>query len=429
MYQVEAASAGLIGRTSPARGKVRVSRNVVLLGLVSLFTDVSAEMVATILPAYVYFALGGSPLAVGAIEGLYQAASAVMRVAGGLAADRSRRYKEVAAIGYGVSAGCKLALIAVGNTVAGLGAVLVVDRAGKGVRTAPRDALISLSSSRRGLATAFGVHRALDTAGALLGPLIAFLVLLAAPRMFDAVFVVSFCFAVVGFAILVLFVQNRPEGQDPGAADEEAEPAGEEARPFSFRAAVGLLRERRFRALVLVGGLLGLVTVGDGLLYLGLQRQLEFDTSVFPLLFVGTAGVYMVLAVPMGRLADRFGRKWVFLGGYLMLMCAYAALLLPSHGAVTLAAVLVALGVHYAATDGVLMAISSCELPESLRGSGMGFVVTAVGLARFAAALAFGAVWTLASLETAVLTFACALAAATALAAVWLPGEADGAHA
>jgi MFS family permease len=420
MYQVEAASAGLIGRTVGTRGKLGVSRNVVLLGLVSLFTDVSAEMVATILPAYVFFALGGSPLAVGAIEGLYQAASAVMRVAGGLAADRSRRYKEVAAVGYGVSAACKLALVAVGNTVGGLGAVLVVDRAGKGIRTAPRDALISLSCSRAGLATSFGVHRALDTAGALLGPLVAFLVLLAAPRMFDAVFVVSFCFAVVGFAILVLFVQNRTDTPP----DDDAPPA-EDNPSFSFRAAGGLLRQPRFRALVLVGGLLGLVTVGDGLLYLGLQRELGFDTSVFPLLFVGTAGVYMVLAVPIGRLADRWGRKRVFLGGYLMLLCAYATLFLPSAGTGTLAAALVALGVYYAASDGVLMAIASCELPESLRGSGMGFVVTAVGVARFAAALAFGAVWTLAGLETAALAFACALAAAIVLAALWLPATAD----
>lgn len=393
-----------------------MSGNVVLLGLVSLFTDISAEMVATVLPAYVFFALGASPLAVGAIEGLYQAASAVMRVAGGLAADRFQRYKEVAALGYGLSATCKLALVAVGNTVGGLGAVLVVDRAGKGIRTAPRDALISLSSSRAGLATAFGVHRTLDTAGALLGPLIAFLVLLVAPRMFDAVFAVSFCFAVVGFAILVLFVQNRS-----GVADHED--PGERNETSSFRGAAGLFAERRFRALVVVGGLLGLATVGDGLLYLGLQRRLEFDTSVFPLLFVGTAAVYMVLAVPIGRLADRWGRKPVFLAGYVMLLGAYATLLLPSPGAATFAVAFVTLGVYYAATDGVLMAIASCELPETLRASGMGFVATAVGLARFAAALVFGAVWTVASLETAALAFVCALAAATALALLWLPNE------
>ena len=105
MYQVEAVADVVAGRRAVSRGR-RVSRNVVLLGLVSLFTDVSAEMITTVLPAYVFFALGGSPLAVGAIEGLYQGASAVMRVVGGLAADHRRRYKQVAAVGYGVSAAC-----------------------------------------------------------------------------------------------------------------------------------------------------------------------------------------------------------------------------------------------------------------------------------------------------------------------------------
>jgi MFS family permease len=414
MYQVEAASAVAIGR-SGRRGRLRVSRNVILLGLVSLFTDVSAEMVSTILPAYVFFALGGSPLAVGAIEGLYQGASAIMRVVGGVAGDWRGHYKAVATVGYGLSAACKVGLLAVGSSVAGLGAVLVVDRAGKGIRTAPRDALISLSSSKSSLATAFGVHRALDTAGAMLGPLIATLILLAAPRMFDAVFVVSFCFAVVGVAILVLFVRNQPAGDCDGVADSP--------RTFSLRAAVGLLSGRRFRRLALAGAVLGLVTVGDGLLYLGLQRRLEFDPALLPLLFVGTAAVFMVAAVPVGRLADRWGRRRVFVGGYALLLGAYATLLLPAPNELALIATLVLVGAFYAATDGVLMAMASVEVPESLRATGMGFLVTAVGLARLAAAIAFGALWMVAGLQTAALIFACALAACCGLAVWLLPRE------
>jgi MFS family permease len=420
VYQVEAASAGVIGRHG-ARKRIRVSRNVVLLGLVSLFTDVSAEMVSTILPAYVFFALGGSPLAVGAIEGVYQGASAVMRVIGGVAADRRQRYKEVAALGYGLSAACKLALLGVGNTVGGLGAVLVADRAGKGLRTAPRDALISLSSTRAGLATAFGVHRTLDTAGALLGPLVATLVLLAAPRMFDAVFVVSFCFAAIGFAILVLFVQNRRAGED------QVEAAGSDPR-FSWRAAVGLLRGSRFRRLVVVGSVLGVATVGDGLLYLGLQRRVEFEPTVFPLLFVGTAAVYMLLAVPMGRLADRWGRRRVFLGGYVLLLSAYTALLAPGSDSLALAGTILLLGAYYACTDGVLMAMASVELSKSLRATGMGFLVTAVGLARFAAAIAFGGLWTVLGLDAAVMVFAGVLAVGLVVAAWRLPRGGEPAH-
>ena len=115
-----------------------------------------------------------------------------MRIASGVVADRRRRYKELAAFGFGISAACKGALLAIGGTVGGLSAIILADRLGKGVRTAPRDALISLSSTREGLATSFGVHRAMDTAGAMLGPIVAFAILPAAPGAFDAVFAVSF---------------------------------------------------------------------------------------------------------------------------------------------------------------------------------------------------------------------------------------------
>jgi MFS family permease len=409
MYQVESSGALLEGRSELGARRKRVSRNVVLLGLTSLFTDISSEMVATILPVYVFFALGGTPLQFGIIDGIYQGASALVRVVGGFTADRWQRYKEVAGVGYGLSAACKLGLVAVGHSAAGLGAVILVDRTGKGLRTAPRDALISLSSSSAGLATAFGVHRALDTAGAMLGPLVAFGILLAAPLMFDAVFVVSFCFALIGLAILVLFVQNR-------APAAPAEPA----RPVSLRATAGLLRERRFRVLMGVGAMLALTTMSDGFLYLGLQSRLDFDISLFPLLFVGTALAYMLLAVPVGLLADRVGRGRVFIGGYLLLLVVYTSLLLPSIEVPLLVVYLVLFGAYYAATDGVLMALASAVLPPELRASGLALIVTATSLARLVAAIAFGGLWTLFGVETAVLAFAGGLAVSAAVAALVL---------
>jgi hypothetical protein len=408
VYQVESSGALLKrGSKTAARGS-RVSRNVVLLGLTSLFTDVSSEMVATILPVYVFFALGGSPLQFGIIDGIYQGASALLRVAGGFVADRWRRYKEVAAAGYGISAACKLGLLAVGGA-AGLGAVVLVDRAGKGLRTAPRDALISLSSSQAGLGAAFGVHRALDTAGAMLGPLVAFGILLLAPLMFDAVFIVSFCFALIGLAILVLFVQNRPPTAMP-----------ESKAPVSARAAARLLAEPRFRTLVVAGAVLGLTTMSDGFLYLGLQARLDFDLSLFPLLFVGTALAYMVLAVPVGRLADRIGRAKVFIAGYGLLLAVYTSLLLPSLGLPALALYLLLFGAYYAATDGVLMALASAVLPAELRASGLALLVTATSLARLVAAIVFGGLWTWFGVQTAVVTFAGALTVAATAAAVML---------
>src|SRR5262249_4347833 len=155
--------------------------------------------------------LGASPLALGAIDGTYRGAAALVQVISGFVADRWRRPKQVAEAGYGISAVGKVALVAAGNTIGGIGAIVAFDPVGQGLRTAPRDALISLSSSKAGLATAFGVHRAMDSAGAMLGPLIAFGILLVAPARFDAVFVVSTFFAVLGVAVLVLTVQGRPK--------------------------------------------------------------------------------------------------------------------------------------------------------------------------------------------------------------------------
>src|SRR6478609_11274329 len=235
MYQVEASKALLKPRLwARHSSRLRVPRNVVMLGMVSLLTDVSSEMVATVLPLYLVFTLGASPLVFGAIDGTYRGAAAVVQVASGFVSDRWRRPKEVAGLGYGISAVGKVALVAAGNTIGGIGAIVAFDRIGKGIRTAPRDALISLSSAKENLATSFGVHRAMDSFGAMLGPLVAFGILLIAPARFDAVFVVSTMFAVLGLAVLFLNVEGKPQ-----RAPREGEPA-------QFRAAVALLKDRSF---------------------------------------------------------------------------------------------------------------------------------------------------------------------------------------
>ncbi len=410
MYQAESSRAVLRRRGQAAAGssgaRTPVARNVVVLGTVSLLTDVSSEMVAAILPIYLVFALGASPLAFGVIDGIYQGATALVRLASGFVADRWRRHKEVAATGYGLSAACKAALVAFGGSVGAVGGIVLADRTGKGIRTAPRDALIALSTAPAGLATAFGVHRAMDTAGALLGPLVAFGLLLLAPARFDAIFVVSLCFAVLGLAVLLLFADGRPRrtGDAPAPAEEDPRP--------TFREAVALLGEPRLRALLAAASLLALVTVSDGFLYLGLQRTLDLSLTAFPLLFVASAAVFMALAIPIGRLADRVGRRLVFVAGYALLLPAYAVLLLPSAGTAGLVVALTALGAYYAATDGVLQALASAILPDSLRASGLALLVTAISLAKLASSVAFGLAWTLGGLEVAVAAFTAGLVVA-----------------
>jgi predicted MFS family arabinose efflux permease len=276
--------------------------------------------------------------------------------------------------------------------------------------------MISLTITPAGMATAFGVHRALDTAGAMLGPLIAFGMLLLEPGQFSGIFMISFLFAVLGLAVIVLLVEPVARARTRSA------------RTLSIRTAAHALKAKPFRRLVIAGTLLSLSTISDGLFYLGLQRKLDFEVSVFPLLFVGTALVYMLLAVPVGKLADRGGKMPVLVGGYLMLIPVYCALLVTSLPILGLAGCLIALGTWYAASDGVLAAFASSRLDEDIRTTGLSVVGAATGMAGLGSSLIFGLLWTLAGMTVAALTFVGLLVAAALCSIALLrgPGEPAG---
>ncbi|WP_322761006.1 MFS transporter [Frankia sp. Cr2] len=415
-----------------------VPHTVLILGTVSLITDVSSEMVTAVLPLYLVTELGLSPLGFGLLDGVYNGVSALVRLVGGNLADRGRRHKTIAAFGYGMSALCKPALLAV-HSVPLIGAVLAVDRTGKGLRTAPRDAMISLAAPPGAQGRSFGVHRAMDTAGALLGPLTAFFVLRTAAGGFDAVFMVSFCIATMGVLVLLLFAPGRvPAPAPPSCAAVQpaaAQPAVA-AATVSVRAALGLLGRPHLRRLTLCAFLLGLATVSDSFVYLLLQRRLGLSERWFPLLPLGTAGAFLLLAVPLGQAADRFGRWRVFLAGHLGLLVAYGLLLAPTHatgeqvGPVTVAglvvaglpvAVLVLHGAFYAATDGVLMAAAAGSVPAELRASGLALVQTGQAGARFGCSLSFGAAWTAWGSHTALIVATVTLATCAAASAIIAP--------
>jgi MFS family permease len=399
----------LLGRRS---ADPQVSRTVVLLGLTSLFTDIASEMVVTVLPLYLVYVGRFSPVAFGFVDGLQRGASALAGLASGFVGDRFRRHKEVAATGYGLSAVVKLGLATAGTALSTISVLVLIDRLGKGIRTAPRDAMISLATPRDDLGAAFGAHRALDTTGAMLGPLLAFGILALATNAYTSVFVVSFCIAVIGLGILVLLVP-RPARE----AAPQREP-GSAQTPLSLSEAVVVVRVPRFRALLIAAGALALATASDAFVFLVLQAKLGLSLGLFPLLFVGMTSVYMLLAVPVGRIADRIGRARVLLGGYVLLLGVYGALLAPIAGPGLVALALVLMGAHYAATDGVLAALGSAIVPDAVRGSGLALLNTTTGVASLLSSVAFGALWTLAGTRTAIAVFGAALLLATGLAAL-----------
>ncbi|MFE5791408.1 MFS transporter [Streptomyces sp. NPDC056503] len=400
---------------APSGVRRRVPGTVLALGAVSLVTDVSSEMVTAVLPLYLVLGLGLSPLQFGLLDGLSTGATALVRLLGGATADRGGRHKAVGGLGYALSALSRLGLLLAGGATGGIAGAIAADRLGKGVRTAPRDALITLHSPPGELGRAFGVHRAMDTTGALLGPLAAFALLWATADAYDAVFAVGFCVGAFGVLLWLLLV--------PGRARDTTPRPGPPAAPRARAGLLAVLRSPGHRRIVLCAGLLGAATVGDSFLYLLLQRRLELDPTWFPFLPLGAAAVFLLLAVPAGRLADRFGRRGPLLYGHGALLLAYGLLLVPLPDAVVLPGVLALLGTFYAATDGVLMALTGPFLTEGRQASGLALVQTAQALARVGAAVAFGALWTASGPETALTAALVALAAAVCCSARLLPRD------
>ncbi|GAA4167184.1 MFS transporter [Gryllotalpicola koreensis] len=370
-------------KADPAqKGRVatRVSSTVIAMGIVSMFTDISSESVSAVLPLYITAAMGMSTIAYGFIDGLYQGVSAVVRIGGGWAADRSDQPKWVAFLGYGLSAVARVWLL----FATGFGAVatvVAVDRIGKGIRTAPRDALITASSRPDNLGRSFGVHRMLDTVGAAIGPLLAFVILWVLPNGYRAIFVLSLAFAIIGVLILGVIVRNGHPAREAGR------------RPARRLWNVKDLRLPGMPRLLVATGALGLITVGDGFIYLVLQARSSFAAEWFPLLYVGTNVVFLALAIPLGRWADRIGRGRVFLFGHVALLVCYLVTTIPVGGIAITLLCLALLGAFYAATDGVLSALTAQLTPPESTASGIAATQTVTAIARLIASTGFGVLW------------------------------------
>jgi MFS family permease len=398
------------GLTREARNPLRwrVPANVWGMGITSMLTDVSSEMVVSILPAYLVMTGGLAPLALGIATGLHEGGPLLAAWAGGFIADRSGRRKLTAASGYAFSAACRAGwLLVPGRTVGAVAALVLADRVGKAIRTGPRDAVISLSVQPHQLATAFGAHRALDAAGATLGPILAFLVLWQLPRRYDVIFFTSFIVALLGVAALALLVVEPGERRASSRDAARLEPT-----------ALGAIVHSSLGQVLLLAAAFGLVTISDAFLYLLLVQRAQAGPEWIPLFYTGTAASFLVLAVPIGYVADRVGRRWIFISGHGFLVLSYIAAF--SGGAAAwpwnAVACVALLGAYNASSDGVLASLASGLLPVANRALGLAWVATAVSLARLTSSVAFGFVWTRGGDRLAVFTFTVALIAVLAVA-------------
>lgn len=389
-----------------------LSQNLVALGFTSFFSDISSEMVMAVVPLFLTASLGFSLFGFAAYEAAYQGTNAVFRIWGGSIADRRQSHKRTAATGYSISALTRLGLVT-SAFVAGVPAVpfLLADRIGKGLRTAPRDALISLSTTPSRLAQAFGIHRAMDTAGALLGPLVAFLVLMAAPGAFDAVFVISAMFAVVGVAVISLFAQEKPQRRE----DKQAPRIRDQWRAVATTRGVA--------GIAGAVALLSLLTVGDAFIYLVIQQTSNLSAQYFPLLFVGTALVYLTFAMPVGKLADQIGTRPVYLAGHAVLIALYAVIAFTSLGLIASLAALSLLGLYYAATDGVIPAMVSRLVAPEIRASGIAFVTVVIAVGRMLSAVLYATLFETQGVTTTMVVLATSMVIAIAIGIRLIPAD------
>jgi MFS family permease len=380
----------------PTAGRL-LPRTVVVLGIVSLLNDAASEMVTPLLPLFLTATLGAGPAIVGLVEGVAEATASVLKLVSGRLADRGVRAKSLVVGGYGLSNAMRplIGLAAAWSTVL---ALRFLDRVGKGIRTAPRDALIAgaVPPARRG--RAFGFHRSMDHAGAVVGPLIAFALLSAAVDL-RTVFLAS---VVPGLLVIALLVFGVPAGE------RFTIPA---PTRFSWRTL-----HSRLRAMIVAAGALALASVPEVFIVLW-ATQAGLPVKWVPLVWAAASLAKTLIAMPAGIVSDRLGRVPVLLGGWtarVVVLVLLAAWTQPSRPLVWL--LFIAYSATLAITEPAERSLIGDHAAEHERGTAYGLYHLAGGLLVLPGAVFFGALWQHAGSSVA---FAAA-ATITAIAAVWL---------
>lgn len=355
----------------------KIPSSVWVLGLVSMLMDVSSEMIHSLLPLFLVGPLGASVSLVGLVEGLADATALIVKVVSGVLSDRLGKRKALATFGYGLAAATK-PLFALANAYGMVVAARLLDRIGKGMRGAPRDALIAdiTPSSIRG--AAFGLRQALDTVGAVLGPSLAVVLMLAWANNFRAVFWVACLPAVASVALLVMGVT------EPNA------PTKPEDRPHLNLDSLRRLG-RAFWWVTIFGAVFTLARFSEAFLVLRAQ-QAGVPLAMTPLVMVAMSIFYAVSAYPFGKLSDSFDHRKLLALGLAVLVASDLVLSLDGSWPVLLCGVAL-WGIHLGITQGLMSRMVADAAPDDLRGTAFGFFNLASGIAMLFASVIAGLLW------------------------------------
>jgi len=395
------------------RSFLGVSRNVFFLGVVSFLTDVSTEMIFTLVPLFLLNVLRVGTPVIGLIEGVAEGTASLLKVLSGWLSDRLGRRKGLAVFGYSVSTLAKpfLYFATIWGVVA---AVRFVDRVGKGIRTSPRDALVADSAPPKEMGKSFGFHRGMDTAGAVVGLAVAAMVVYVVQRggleltrdAFQTIVLVGIVPAVLAVLVLLFFVRERGKGADSrgiSCADNgQTSSAVQTRKGFDFR----------FKLFLAVMVVFTLGNSSDAFLILRAQN-LDFSVPQILLLFVAFNLVYALSALPAGLVSDRLGRKRVIVVGWSIYALAYLGLAVASV-AWHVWLLFALYGLYYGVAEGVCRAFVCDLVPVERRGTAYGLYHTAVGLSLLPASLIAGWLWHLVGPE-APFFFGAAMAGAAML--------------
>lgn len=355
----------------------QIPRGVWVLGFVSMLMDISSEMIHSLLPLFMVTVFGSSALTVGLIEGAAEATALMVKVFSGTLSDYLGRRKGLALLGYGLGALTKpLFAMASGN-----GLVLtarLLDRVGKGIRGAPRDALVADLTPAALRGAAFGLRQSLDTVGALLGPLLAVGLMLLWHDDFRAIFWLA---VIPGLASVALLAIGLREPAQPMPAVRSNPLRRDNVRRLGAP----------YRWVVLIGALFTLARFSEAFLVLRAQ-QTGIPLALVPLVMVAMNLVYALSAYPFGRLSDRLSHTTLLIWGLLVLIAADLTLAASHHWAVMLTGVAL-WGIHMGMTQGLLAAMVAATAPADLRGTAYGLFNLVSGLAMLLASLVAGLMW------------------------------------